>query len=304
MTIWLSTSRESRAATLAAVVIVPPTLIGLALALWQTFGQGRRGAEEGLAEAADALAGTVERAWGTRRQRLLADDVLAADVAFHRSTMEELRRDRMAGGEARGRLSDVLAYFHRLDPPRMVIIGEAGSGKTVLVVELLMRLLMERRSKGGRAVPVLFSLTGWDGRNSLDWWISERLAEDYELSRRTVRLLVHDNWIIPVLDGLDEMEPEQPTPADRARGVAIVRQLNEYGVGLQRGPLVLTCREEQYVAIAGRHGVKDATVVHIEPLEPKQIVSYLRRRYPGKSGRRAQPEWEQVCQGGLFTAGD
>ncbi|AZQ32152.1 hypothetical protein EJ357_00550 [Streptomyces cyaneochromogenes] len=52
----------------------------------------------------------------------------------------------------------------------MVVLGEPGSGKTVMAIRFVLRAL-ERRAPGG-PVPVLFSLSGWQPHSeTLDDWL-------------------------------------------------------------------------------------------------------------------------------------
>ncbi|MFF8919112.1 hypothetical protein ACF08M_38920 [Streptomyces sp. NPDC015032] len=91
--------------------------------------------------------------------------------------------------------------------------------------------------------------------------------------------------VLPVLDGLDEMDPLRPdgTPnpeASRAR--AALKKLNEYQDGLEAGPLVLTCRTGHYDALAPTPAINsrliDAARVAIAPVDTHRAIDYLRNR--------------------------
>lgn len=51
--------------------------------------------------------------------------------------------------------------------------------------------------------------TGDDLAASLDNWITAQLVETYGLPRRHAHRLVSHLWVLPVLDGLDEMDPDR-----------------------------------------------------------------------------------------------
>ena len=74
-----------------------------------------------------------------------------------------------------GELADVL---DRVPTGRLVVLGEPGSGKTMLMVRLVLDLLA-RRAAGG-PVPVLAPVASWDpsGQDLRDW-LSTRLITDY-----------------------------------------------------------------------------------------------------------------------------
>jgi hypothetical protein len=50
-----------------------------------------------------------------------------------------------SGKDLGGTFDEVLEYFRQLAEPRLVVLGAAGAGKTVLAVELARRLLAGRR---------------------------------------------------------------------------------------------------------------------------------------------------------------
>jgi hypothetical protein len=129
--------------------------------------------------------------------------------------------------------------------------GAAGAGKTVLLSRLVVDLLdqIDRAPAGplpaGARVPVLLSLPACDLGDTtnatsdlltqrLDAWIIRRLVEDYQLRAGQAAALVGGGRILPVLDGLDEMDPA-PATADptgsssRPRAVAVLAALNTAG---------------------------------------------------------------------------
>jgi Cdc6-like AAA superfamily ATPase len=50
-------------------------------------------------------------------------------------------RFREVGGAGEGDLASVLEYYQSLSPGRLVVLGDPGAGKTVLALELIVRLL-------------------------------------------------------------------------------------------------------------------------------------------------------------------
>src|SRR5499425_550190 len=73
-------------------------------------------------------------------------------------------------------LGDVLS--RRVPTRRLVVLGEPGAGKTILLVRLILDLLA-RRSAGG-PVPVLVSLASWNARvQDCHGWLAGRLTNDH-----------------------------------------------------------------------------------------------------------------------------
>ncbi|MGW9196598.1 NACHT domain-containing protein [Micromonospora chersina] len=225
-----------------------------------------------LAEAADFIAASVHHVEGGELLRLAGTDRPEArriNLRFRRVFTSY----QTAGGAPTGSLEEVLGYYRSLQPGRMVILGDPGSGKTVLATYLLVELLEQRLSSNspGDPVPVKFSLSGFDPAQSLDAWICEQLTARFPaLGRRVVTELVSRRQILPILDGLDEVEREPETAGRQAR---VVEAVNAYFDGSRAGRLVVTCRSSAYSdQIAA---IDIATSIMLEPLEAGEIAAYL-----------------------------
>ena len=212
----------------------------------------RPGTEADPVQAAGRLAATVEASELAQRTQLLGGDNVPIDVGF------ALRAEpsRVAGDAlAAGRLSEITDYYQKLRPQRLVLTGAAGSGKTVLALELMLGLLEQREP--GDPVPVRLALAGWDTSRTLEEWLAAELVDGYRLDSVTARVLVAQRRVLPVLDGLDEMDPAG-VPARSSRAAAALAALNAYQAGRSKAPLVVTCRTAQYEALAGRARLLDA----------------------------------------------
>ena len=118
-------------------------------------------------------------------------------------------------GNLRGWFGDILLAFSLTPGRRLVILGESGGGKSTLALELARRLV-ESRKPGGQ-VPVVLHAARWNPSEKLADWIARQLARDHPgLARRGrsesgnmvthAQALVAMGKVIPILDGLDEME--------------------------------------------------------------------------------------------------
>ena len=191
-----------------------------------------------------------------------------------------------------GELAAVLA---RVPTGRLVVLGEPGSGKTMLMVRLVLDLLA-RRTSGGR-VPFLASVASWDpSSQELRDWLVARLSIDYPTlggpppTGRTettqAEALLESKLILPVLDGLDEI-PEE------VRGSAISR-IND---ALRPGePVVVTCRSKEYRdAVQPQDGVevtlRGAAAIQLRPLVADAVGGYL---CDDAAGPVARARWAPV----------
>jgi hypothetical protein len=144
---------------------------------------------------------------------------------------------------------------------RLVILGRAGSGKSVLVRRLALDLL--KKNPGG-PVPVIFGLASWTGQAGLKDWLIGELASvryDPELGEKGAGKLLEEGKILPVFDGFDEIASGQRP--------GFLRGLNRDW----KGPLVLTSRPEKYHV---RALLDKAEVITLEDLETGDALRYLR----------------------------
>jgi predicted NACHT family NTPase len=166
-----------------------------------------------------------------------------------------------------GHLDEVADRFLALPHRRLVVLGPAGAGKTVLALLLTLKLLERRQPK--EPVPLLLGLSRWDPAvEHLRAWLARRLGEDYRpaLGSDAPQRLLAAGRVLPLLDGLDEL----PEPV---RSVAIAELDRAHG----DQPLVVTCRPEEFEqAVAAGGTLAAAAVVELEPVTAAQASAFLR----------------------------
>jgi hypothetical protein len=178
---------------------------------------------------------------------------------------------------------------------RLVVLGEPGAGKTMLMIRLVLDLLA-RRAVGG-PVPYLASVASWNPNGQdLRGWLAARLAIDYPalaaappvgMTEPTqAAALLASRLILPILDGLDEIP-------DQVRGPAISR-VND---ALRPGePLVVTCRTQQYQDAVRPPGglevtLRAAAAVQLRLLDADAVRDYLS---DDAAGPAARTRWAPV----------
>ncbi|MFD9072012.1 NACHT domain-containing protein [Streptomyces lasiicapitis] len=191
-----------------------------------------------------------------------------------------------------GELADVADAFRRLPMRRLVVLGAAGAGKSVLALRLA-RALLEPSVPAGdaravhgssRPVPVVLAPASWDVSACGPWeWAARQLAVQYpqtaarEDERMALaRALLESGRVLPVIDGFDEMPEGAQAEA--------LRQLRK-SLGPGRG-LVLTSRPEAYARAVDAAPVLPGTaIVELLPLTVAQLTEFLPRTTRAVSGQ-------------------
>ena len=92
---------------------------------------------------------------------------------------------------------------------RLLILGDPGTGKTTLLLELTRDLLDHADNDEFYPVPVVFNLSSWaKERPSLVEWMADELSRITRLPEETWRVWLEREHILPLLDGLDEVALE------------------------------------------------------------------------------------------------
>ena len=191
--------------------------------------------------------------------------------------------------------SDLASVIDQIPTGRLVVLGEPGSGKTMLMVRLVLDMLARRHAGG--PVPVLLPIATWDpASEDFREWLISRLDIDYpalvesavkgSTAASSSRALLDQGLIIPIIDGLDEIP-------DVVRGPAIAK-IND---AVQPGErIVLTSRTAHFRAtVRPAEGIeitlRGAAAIELCSLDPTATTEYLRADAGGPS---AEARWSPV----------
>ena len=187
----------------------------------------------GLVEVADELAVAVRAQWAAEASiRRLNDPLLLVRWVPADSYLAEdwlslvslatsgagwpvpLAAVNWAGDAAAlaGAGSEIANVLGRIPTRRLMVLGEPGAGKTMLLVRLVLDLLTRRQP--GEPVPMLVSLASWSpASQDLRKWLATQVTDDYpvlgapasESPNNRAEALLERGLILPILDGLDEI---------------------------------------------------------------------------------------------------
>jgi hypothetical protein len=308
------------AVAILAAVSIPLSVLWIA---WVTLakggGSGTAVSSLGLAQVADQLAIAVGTQWNAEAAIRCLNDPYPLPVSWGPAdatltdSWDLLVRLAISGAgwpppppppaltwaagphDLVGEGGELVEVLGKVPTGRLIVLGEPGAGKTMLMVRLVLDLLARRDD--GDLVPFLASIASWNpAEEDLRHWLAAQLMIDHPAlasppppgrteSTRAAALLA-SGLILPVLDGLDEI-PEQ------VRGSAISR-IND---GLRPGQqLVITCRTEQYRdAVRPQAGaevtLRGAAAVELRSLNADAVRTYL---LDDAAGPLAKARWDPV----------
>ncbi len=164
-----------------------------------------------------------------------------------------------------------VADFHILNAyeksyGKLLILGEPGSGKTTLLLQLTQALLERARGDTTYPMPVIFHLASWmEKRQPITKWLAEELSTKYHIPPVLGQQWIDGNQLLPLFDGLDEVDPSYYT--------ACVEALNMYLKEHGLVPTVICSRSGNYLNQAKRLLLHNAVVA--QPLTEQKIDIYL-----------------------------
>ena len=168
----------------------------------------------------------------------------------------------------------------------LLILGEPGSGKTTTLLELARTLLERARDDIKERVPVVLNLSSWKKKQPLAEWISDELSEKYRVPRKIARFWLQHDYLLPLLDGLDEVETlMQPD---------CVAAINAFIDELTPSGLVVCCRLNEYRWLPERLKLNGA--IRLEPLSEHEVAEYLTRGGPELATLREAVNTDSVLQ--------
>lgn len=148
----------------------------------------------------------------------------------------------------------------------LLILGEPGGGKTTLLLILLRDLIERARRDEQHPLPVVFNLASWSKQpGTLTDWLIDELQRIYQVPRQLSETWIQADQILPLLDGLDEVQNDVR--------VDCIDAINTYHQQHGLLPLVVCSRTGDYLEQQDRLALQAAIV--LQPLVHADIEMYL-----------------------------
>jgi tetratricopeptide (TPR) repeat protein len=281
----------------------------LAWKSWQMMREntlGRETLEKQLDNVTEELFSSVYNKWEREERVRRVHDPFPLPVEFekapaqlmdHWQNITDGANDPCNEINLSGGIADVANVLIRLPRGRLVVLGQPGSGKTILAIRAVLDLI--KLSHNHRSsLPVLFALGLWNpGAATLEEWLVERLSTEYPqltkiiLQNETIaKKLLQSGKIIPVLDGFDELNAD-------LRPQALIAINDHFG---DSGRFLLTSRELEYAnAVAEGDVISSAAVVKLKNLQLDDVLRYLplTSKVQSSSGGKVLTKWTSVLEG-------
>jgi transcriptional regulator with XRE-family HTH domain len=185
-----------------------------------------------------------------------------------------------------GRLPEIAEVYRQIPAGRLVVLGRAGAGKSVLAARFVIDMLRVRDR--GDAVPVVLSIASWNPtRNGFRDWVAGQLVRDHpglaapgRDGSNLATALVEAGRILPVLDGFDELAAGLHRDALDALNATTL-------------PLLLTSRPGEYATVARTDPLTAAAAVRLTDLTVTDLVDYLPRTTRRNGGATV---WDPVLR--------
>jgi DNA polymerase III delta prime subunit len=150
----------------------------------------------------------------------------------------------------------------------LLILGSPGTGKTTMLLELTRTLIERAQQDETHAIPVVFNLSSWATKRQplADWMITE-LQQFYKIKRQAVKKWIDAGEMLPLLDGLDEVQAEYR--------IDCINKIHDFGEHYGMAGMVVCSRVADYEMLPQKLRLQGAVL--LQTLSNEQIEDTLRQ---------------------------
>lgn len=167
---------------------------------------------------------------------------------------------------------------------QLLILGDPGSGKTILLLQLAEKLIAQAQQDESQPMPAVFNLSSW-GRNKPPFgeWLIGELKLAYGVPKKIGQDWIDNSRLTLLLDGLDEIAPSSAfmpgTKSDTLEDHAIklrsacIDAINQFQSDYPKVDIVVCSRIKDYDALTTKLDLNSAILLN--ELTDKQIQDFL-----------------------------
>jgi hypothetical protein len=164
-----------------------------------------------------------------------------------------------------------LSVFDEMDNC-FLLLGEPGSGKTIILCELVRELILRARTDENQPIPVFLRLATWCSKDGYDLsdWINDQIQIKYGLGRTHIEDIKKRGTLL-LLDGLDEVRINERS--------SCVEAINNFCVNEGWINIVVTCRFAEYTRLRNSQAelsIPKNQIINILPIDTQEINQFLK----------------------------
>ena len=163
----------------------------------------------------------------------------------------------------------------------LLILGDAGYGKTTSLLALAQALLRRYELDRTQPNPVVLFLSTWSDSNlSLEDWAAKEVLDKYRSSDQQFLKWLKDGRIVLLLDGLNDVAP--------SKRLKCIEEINRFAKTQRSaskfGGVAVCCRRDEYDRLATQQKLDCDGAIQLRPLSDEQIRSFLEKFGDTKTG--------------------
>lgn len=168
--------------------------------------------------------------------------------------------------------TSILEIFERMDVAgKLLIRGKTGSGKTTTMLNFAKEMIRRAEADINYPIPVLLDLCSWrNPQQPMTDWLVDELKLKYGVRKNLGKQLLDNKQLLPLLDGLDEVEPSLHE--------SCVRELNAWLQGTTQPLYLVVCSLWGDIQDSSQQDIWQLSlnaVVQLKPLTQEQVQQYL-----------------------------